>query len=383
MRIAFVSNFYNHHQDPISNCLDKELNGGYAFISTEKMDGERLAMGWGYDSEPSFVYHYSEEPEKCEEIINDYEVVIVGSAPYSLVKKRLKKGKLTFLYSERLFKKKVDLLRYIKYKFIYHHLFGRFKNCYLLCASAFASYDYSRMLSFRNKSYRWGYFPKAETFSNVDSIIRDKNKTSLLFVSRLIELKHPELPVLVAKRLKNEGFQFSMTIIGRGVLESKIFEMIKEYNLNNEIVLISHLAPSEVRQHMIKSSIFLFTSDRNEGWGAVLNEAMNSGCAVVASSAIGSVPFLLKNGENGFIYKDGDFEDLYSKVKALCLSEEKQANFGVNAYKTITNSWCAEIAAKRLITLINDIINNGKSNRFSEGPCSIAEILNDNWFDNK
>ena len=49
---------------------------------------------------------------------------------------------------------------------------------------------------------------------------------------------------------------------------------------------------------MEKSEIFLFTSDKGEGWGAVLNESMNSACAVVASHAIGSVPFLLKDGEN-------------------------------------------------------------------------------------
>lgn len=48
---------------------------------------------------------------------------------------------------------------------------------------------------------------------------------------------------------------------------------------------------SEVRSYMEKADIYLFTSDFNEGWGAVLNESMNSGCAVVASHAIGSVPF--------------------------------------------------------------------------------------------
>ena len=34
---------------------------------------------------------------------------------------------------------------------------------------------------------------------------------------------------------------------------------------------------------MEKADIFLFTSDRREGWGAVANEAMNSACALVVS----------------------------------------------------------------------------------------------------
>ena len=36
-----------------------------------------------------------------------------------------------------------------------------------------------------------------------------------------------------------------------------------------------------------------------EGWGAVVNEAMNSGCAVVADHMIGAAPWLIRQGENG------------------------------------------------------------------------------------
>ena len=35
---------------------------------------------------------------------------------------------------------------------------------------------------------------------------------------------------------------------------------------------------------MEQADIYLFTSDRNEGWGAVANEAMNSACAMVADA---------------------------------------------------------------------------------------------------
>ena len=62
---------------------------------------------------------------------------------------------------------------------------------------------------------------------------------------------------------------------------------------------------------MEKTGIFLFTSDRQEGWGAVLNEAMNSGCAVVASHLIGAVPFLKKKKKNGLVYSSGDRKTLF------------------------------------------------------------------------
>lgn len=58
--------------------------------------------------------------------------------------------------------------------------------------------------------------------------------------------------------------------------------------------------------------------------GAVLNESMNSGCAVIASDAIGSVPFLIKNGVNGIIYKDGNQKDLSQVLMELLDNPEKR-----------------------------------------------------------
>lgn len=79
----------------------------------------------------------------------------------------------------------------------------------------------------------------------------------------------------------------------------------------------------------------MFTSDFNEGWGAVLNEAMNSGCAILASHAIGAVPYLLKDGENELIYQNDNFDDLMNKVKKLVESKELRRLLGKNAFNSI------------------------------------------------
>ena len=112
-----------------------------------------------------------------------------------------------------------------------------------------------------------------------------------------------------------------------------------------------------------------------------MNEAMNSGCAVVASHEIGAVPFLIKNGENGIIYKDGDFEDLFSKTKKLLDDKEFCRNIGRKAYETMVGEWSPRIAAERLISVSEDILSGGKGmGLYGSGPCSKAEILKDDWF---
>ena len=104
-------------------------------------------------------------------------------------------------------------------------------------------------------------------------------------------------------------------------------------------------------------------------------------CAVVASHAIGSVPFLLKSGENGLIYKNGDKEDVYQKVKLLLDNSDLCKKYGINAYKTMANFWNPKTAAERFSNLAKQLLRKDKfPDIYESGPCSKAKILKDNWW---
>ena len=102
--MVFISNFFNHHQKPFSDSMYSKLNGNFSFIETSDIDEERKKLGWNLTDYPEYVFNFLRAPEKCKEIINNSDVIILGSAPYSLINDCLKKGKLTFLYSERIYK---------------------------------------------------------------------------------------------------------------------------------------------------------------------------------------------------------------------------------------------------------------------------------------
>ena len=197
----------------------------------------------------------------------------------------------------------------------------------------------------------------------------------------MIDWKHPESALHVAKRLKECGYDIQLNLIGEGPLKADLQERIKQEKLENCVSLLGSMSPEAVREHMEKSEMFLFTSDRNEGWGAVLNESMNSGCAVVASHAIGSVPFLIKDKENGLIYRSGDIDDLFNKVKWLLDNPKERVEISKKAYKTIMDEWNAENAAKRFLGLAQEILDGNKhACPYKEGVCSKAERLKDNWY---
>ncbi len=127
---------------------------------------------------------------------------------------------------------------------------------------------------------------------------------------------------------------------------------------------------------MEKASIFLFTSDRCEGWGAVANESMNSGCVIVAADKIGSVPYLVKDGQNGIVFRDRNIADLTEKVSALLDDPARVARLGRNAYETVSGVWSAETAAKRFVELSERLrVSEGSVSLWDDGPGSIAPVL--------
>jgi glycosyltransferase involved in cell wall biosynthesis len=171
-----------------------------------------------------------------------------------------------------------------------------------------------------------------------------------------------------------------MDLIGGGEMEPRLREMILENDLSDCVHLLGVMPPEEVRRHMECAGIFLMTSDRKEGWGAVLNEAMNSGCAVVASDAAGSVPFLLKNGENGFSFHSGDSAELFEKTRVILKQPALAAALGEAAYETISTTWNADLAAERFLALAEQALKGEtRLDLFTEGPCSKAKLLADNW----
>ena len=176
----------------------------------------------------------------------------------------------------------------------------------------------------------------------------------------------------MADKLNKAGYNFKLTLIGEGPLHNSIIKMIEEMKLYNQVNLLGALPSDEVRNYMEKNTFFIFTYDKNEGWGAVLNEAMNSACVVFSSDSIGSAHYLINNSINGFIYPNGDVESLYKLLCSIFDNKEKCIEVGTNAYKTITHEWSAKNAANRFVDLCEHIILKNSNDYYSSGPLSKA-----------
>ena len=380
-KLVFVSNYLNHHQIPFCNAMLKLLGEEFVFIQTEPMEEERVQMGWQKADRYSYLKFYYEEAEYCQSLIDGAEVVMFGGTDEECyIQNRLKARNPIVRYSERLYKtgqwKAVSprgLVR--KYK---DHTQYRNASVYLLCAGAYVPSDFRIVQAYSRKMFCWGYFPETKQY-DVDKLLADKGfpvregkVPYLLWAGRFIDWKHPELALQTAAYLKSRGLAFHLDMIGGGAMEEKIQALLSELQLEDCVSLVGYQTPEEVRSRMEQADIHLFTSDRQEGWGAVANEAMNSGCALVANHMLGAAPYLIKQGYNGYLYKDGREEMLFQTVEKLVKDSALRKQLGRNAYRTITEVWNAENAAKNLMKLIENVVLKGT--KAAASPQSLNEL---------
>lgn len=357
---VFVSNYLNHHQIPFCNAMYELCGGSFAFVQTEPVEEERVRMGWDEKVRQPYLKLYYEEAEECAGLIAGAEIVMFGGCDdESYIEKRLDEGRPVIRCSERLYKTgqwKAVSPRGLRKKY-HDHTRHRKSPVYLLCAGAYVPSDFSIVRAYPEKMYCWGYFPETKRYDPERLMAgkgwpgkcrEDSKIPYLLWAARMIDWKHPELALETARYLKSRGLSFHMDMIGGGALEGRVRALRAEYDLEEEVGLPGFVPPAQVREYMERADIFLFTSDRQEGWGAVANEAMNSGCALVVDHMIGAAPYLIEDGENGLIYRDGDKKELFELTEKLVRSRELCARLGRNAYRRITQVWNAENAAAAL-----------------------------------
>lgn len=379
MKLTFLTNIVNHHQIPLADEFYKLLGDDYTYVAFEPLPDWLKKGGYQEIERPYVLRAYEDERHlpKVYELVCSSDAVIIGAASDRYVLDRIKAGKLTFRYNERWFKSRPWYLSGPRawVNFYKNHI--RFKNkpLYMLAASAYTANDVYAIGAYKNKVYKWGYFTAVPEKNEVEASKLDVSTSEItphiMWCSRFLKLKHPELPVKLAARLKSEGYKFVLNMYGGGEELMNTQTLARDLDVEDVICFCGNLPNQEILTTMRKHQIFLFTSDKNEGWGAVLNESMSNGCAVVASNRIGATPFLVKDGVNGLIFESENLDSLYEKVKSLLDDENLRKHLSVNAYKTMFEMWNPRNAAIRFLQLVEKL-QNGEDTPFVDGPCSKA-----------
>lgn len=376
MKLVFFSNYLNHHQVVLADAFYEILGDDYRFVATCPLDVNELKGGEDYTSRPYCICAADQESDhlKALELAKESDVCVFGacSQEYAVSRAQHNSSGLSFEMGERWLKRGwINILSPVLLRWLVNYRrYYRKANFHKLCMNAFASCDDEKLGCYKGRHYKWGYFSETNS-SRKTRLLFDKEPIQILWCARFLKLKHPELVIYLMERLKKRNLSARLCLIGSGEELEHTKDLADRLGVSNLVSFLGNKPNNEVRTYMAESDIMIFSSDKNEGWGVVANEAMSEGCLLIASDEIGSVPFLVKDGVNGLIFKSNNVDSLEAKVMQVVADKESARQMAAEGKRTLDEVWSAKNAAVSMLRLIDDL-KGGNVSTINEGPCSRA-----------
>lgn len=139
-----------------------------------------------------------------------------------------------------------------------------------------------------------------------------KRKFTICMVGRLNRQKRYDRALSIAKRLKSDGYDFDLWIIGEGSLEKPLKTMSIKYEIDDCVHFLGF--QKNPYPYMKVADIYLNTSEA-EGFPLVICEALCLGLAIVATETSGPTE-ILAHSEYGLLVSENE-NNIYNGVRLL------------------------------------------------------------------
>jgi glycosyltransferase involved in cell wall biosynthesis len=381
--MVYGTNIWSHHQAPVATELATILGPErFRMALFEEVHAERRRLGWEEgDASPWVIGPPGNELEKKQLMRQclEADVMVFGACPAELLQARAAANRLTLVAAERLLKKPFHRLRMINPR--YAGGFRRYRalvnhpHVHALAIGHYAPSDLGTIRAFDDRIWKWGYF--VEVCPDPPQPLTDR-PLRILWVGRMLEWKKVDLLLLALARMQYSSRIGECLIVGDGPERGRLLALGRKLNLGEDRVRFLPSVPfEEVRRLMRESDVYALTSNRKEGWGAVAGEAMSEGCVLVANEEAGCAQDLIIDGETGFLYQDGNVDQLVSSLERLAGDYPLRMDVRRKAWERMQALWRPRVAAQRLVNLCAGLLGKGDYPVYGEGPCSRVEKTQD------
>lgn len=141
-------------------------------------------------------------------------------------------------------------------------------------------------------------------------------------------------------------------IVGGGPSMSQIERHAEEMGLSDSVVLCGVRYDMKAIYERID---YLVIPSLREGLPYVLLEAMASHVPVVAS-AVGDIPFLIKDGETGYLIPAGDVQALEKRMADLLAEPKRSAEMADAAFHLVTSKFSAQKMVSETEKLYSELL---------------------------
>jgi colanic acid/amylovoran biosynthesis glycosyltransferase len=188
----------------------------------------------------------------------------------------------------------------------------------------------------------------ASSLPSVVAPISDQPR--LVNIGRLAEQKGQLLLVEAAARLRDQGVEFELIIIGDGPMRSEIERQIDRFELRKQVRITGFLSNRAVQQELQAARALVLPSFA-EGLPVVIMESLAWGRPVI-STYIAGIPELVEHNVNGWLVPAGAIEPLVDAMaEALAASPAKLEEMGRNGAARVASQHNVYIEAGKLADL--------------------------------
>jgi len=206
-----------------------------------------------------------------------------------------------------------------------------------LAVSIFAVEYFESLGAKIDRIYRFGYFRTLKVNDKITAesgykpcqgLINNSSVVSLIFVGQLIERKGILQLLDALKVVAETNTSFHLNIIGTGTLGPILREFINKHQLQNRVNLLGIIDSEKITTYVEKADLLILPSIF-DGWGMVVNEALQCRVPVLISDQCGAKE-LIKHQKNGLVFKGNDLKSLMQNIRLflrLSLDERNSMKF--------------------------------------------------------
>jgi glycosyltransferase involved in cell wall biosynthesis len=194
-----------------------------------------------------------------------------------------------------------------------------------------------------------------EEFSKEDkkeiSKIKKEYGKFILYVGRIHKSKGLQYVIEAIKDI-----DIKLLIVGKDSGYKKELEKISEgMKIRSKIVFLGGIIDKKLIDFYKASEAFVLFSEW-EGFGIVAIEAMAAGKPLIVSDR-GSLPYLVKEGKQGFVVEFKNVQKLSNKIEEILTNKKLQEKMGKEGIKTSKNyDW------KKIVNKYEEVYKNAKNN---------------------
>ncbi len=158
------------------------------------------------------------------------------------------------------------------------------------------------------------------------------------------------------KLLSDQGYEFSLDLIGQGSPDyiNRVQDFVEREKLNH-VTLIPYLNSNELFKKVQSAEVALVPSIWYDNMPNSLLEAQALGIPVIASN-LGSLPEMIEDGRNGFLFDAGDAESLAATIRKFFSDASKQKSMNIDSHRMAIERYHPEIHYKKLMALMESTL---------------------------